>query len=98
MDLIDRAALLKDLGEPHTLDYNAIATVCKVKEHPTIEAVPLDKLCEWLASWDEQAIPCSACSSVFRAGRCPRVVLGFVCGSTKHWKMLIRKWMEEQHG
>ena len=64
MDLIDRASALEALGEKpfnwndtpeeqaaireYNSAYNAIACL------PAVEAVPLDKLCEWLAknaSW-----------------------------------------------
>ena len=48
MDLIDRAAAIETLGEPHPLDYNRISAVEKIRGLPSVEAVPLDKLCEWL--------------------------------------------------
>ena len=91
MDLIDRAALLKDLGEPHTLDYNAIATVCKVKEQPTIEAVPLEPLCEWLSGHAGRPMDCVG----HLCGKCEFDGVGV--GQEKCWENLIRKWMEEQH-
>jgi len=48
VDLIDRAAAIETLGEPHPLDYNRISAVEKIRGLPSVEAVPLDKLCEWL--------------------------------------------------
>jgi hypothetical protein len=48
MELIDRAAAIETLGEPHPLDYNRISAVEKIRGLPSVEAVPLDKLCEWL--------------------------------------------------
>lgn len=50
-DLISRKAVLESLGEPHSLDYNANAHVQKIKDLPSVPAVPLDKLIEWLSNW-----------------------------------------------
>ena len=104
MNLIDRAAVnnaIESAWDGCCGEYPAITIICEtqreIDELPTIEAVPLDALCEWFASWDELTIPCNVCEDVFQTGRCPRDTVGFVCGSNKHWKMLIKKWMEEQH-
>ena len=66
-----------------------------LRKQPTIEAVPLDALCEWMASWDIQVIPCNVCKHVFQLESCPHGP--FDCGDSEHLKMLIRKWMEGQH-
>ena len=52
-DLISRKAALESLGEPHPLDYNANAYVQKIKDLPSVLAVPLDQLLEWLTNWLE---------------------------------------------
>ena len=39
MRLIDVDALLKDLGDPHPMDYNANATIAIIKKQPMIVAV-----------------------------------------------------------
>ena len=96
MDLIDRAAAIETLGEPHPLDYNRISAVEKIRGLPSVEAVQLDKLCEWLAGWDIQVIPCYVCKSVFHLESCPHGP--FDCGDAEHLKMLIKKGMEGLDG
>ena len=52
---------------------------------PSTPAVPLDKLCEWLAE---------------HANYIQKEDFGVIIRSTLeacHWKCVLRKWMEEQH-
>ena len=47
---------------------------------PSVPAVPLDKLCEWLAGYAEPPLDAlTICDNPFEA-----------------WKMTLTKWMEEQ--
>jgi len=59
-DLIDRAAAIEVLGEPHPLDYNRISAVEKIRELPSVEAVPMRRG-KWImkdsGAWQE----CSVC-------------------------------------
>lgn len=94
MDLIDRAAAIETLGEPHPLDYNMISAVEKIRELPTIEAVPLDKLCEWLTA-NRVSIPCRLCE-YDDAGECTvQNDMSKPCpNTTRDWRRVITKWME----
>lgn len=63
---------------------------------PTVEAVPLDKLCEWLAEQDYE-IYCFMCQERFdTGGGCPNQVYEkkWLCGSKGHWKAFLKKVME----
>lgn len=80
MDLIDRAALLDDLGETHPMDYNAIAVRCTVVSQPAVEAVPLDKLCAKLAA-TQMSVRGEPMSLTLDADG---------------WRMIILDWMEEE--
>ena len=99
MDLISRKAAIDALGEEPLCWNNTIAEVQEwidwkyhvnaIKSIPTIPAVPLDKLCEWLAS-----IPMMNC-------RVCKETVGFcdgktnnICGSAEQWKAILIKWME----
>ena len=96
MDLIDRAAAIETLGEPHPLDYNRISAVEKIRGLPSVDAVPLDKLCEWLAEQDYE-IYCYLCHDAFDSdGGCPNQVYEkqWLCGSKGHWKAFLKKVME----
>lgn len=50
---------------------------------PTIEAVPLEPLCEWLAEYAAPPI------------RSPHALYGSLKGA---WMAYLRKWMQEQEG
>lgn len=91
MDLIDRASAIEALGEPHPLDYNRISAVEKVRGLPSVDAVPLDKLCEWLTS-----IPmmnCRVCKESI--GFCTsEEAADHCCGSKERWKAILTMLME----
>lgn len=60
-------------------------------EAPSVPAVPLDKLCEWLPEIFAN-IPCQYCPShknyhCTASGPCP--------SSAEDWREVITKWMEE---
>ena len=60
---------------------------------PTVEAVPLDALCEWLEKNDYE-IYCFMCQEAFDAGGgCPNQVSDsqWRCGGKEHWKAFLAK-------
>lgn len=65
-------------------------------EIPTVDAVPLDKLCEWLSE-SSINIPCTSCANFVneyctaigdKSRPCPN--------SADDWRRAITEWMEEQ--
>lgn len=94
MDLISRKAALELLGEPHPLDHNAIADVQKIIALPSVPAVPLDKLCEWLTA-NRVSIPCRLCE-YDDAGECTvQNDMSKPCpNTTRDWRRVITNWME----
>lgn len=93
MDLIDRAAAIETLGEPHPLDYNRISAVEKIRGLPSVEAVPLDKLCAWLET--NCILSCVACEYLFGGQWCKQhSEVPYRCHRKEHWKNVLTKWME----
>lgn len=101
-DLISRKAALDALGEcpdnwedsPEEVEavnswlyaMNAIGSV------PSIPAVPLDRLCEWLANSFSDP-PCCTLENV----RCKMECRGFTqMDYSECWRHVVTKWMEEQ--
>ena len=113
MDLIDRAALRKQwkmAAECRLCDNDVnecrlhgltIEQICiGIDNVPTVEAVPLDKLCEWLAEQDYE-IYCFMCQEQFdTGGGCPNQVSDsqWRCGGKEHWKAFLMKVMEGLNG
>ena len=102
MDLIDRAALirrLKDHADGTSFLYKSaiLTAVMFAEEQPTIEAVPLDKLCEWLAEHSVN-IPCETCRN-FSNGYCMAIGdMNQPCpNKAEDWQRAIKEWMEGQH-
>lgn len=95
MDLIDRAALLKDavwlrggnITESYANGYmDGLDAVEKaIRALPAVEAVPLDKLCEWLGKC---ANPCKIGIRCHYPDDCMPTV--------ECWRYVLTKWMEEQ--
>lgn len=89
-ELISRKAALELLGEPHPLDYNAIADVQKIIVLPSVPAVPLDKLCEWLAL--RFGYPCQTiddCNGWYVSDCVSHDGNKVAC-----WEQVLTKWME----
>lgn len=65
-----------------------------IKDQPTIEAVPLDKLCDWLAGMASgtQSI-CRECAGSNDAP-CPDE--NELCQDPQAWKRHIRAWMQKE--
>ena len=90
MDLIDRSKInFYHLTGPELRS--------AIEEAPTVPAVPLDKLCEWLSE-NCNNIPCTSCANFVNeyctaigdaSKPCPN--------SADDWRQAITKWMEEQH-
>lgn len=93
MDLIERAALEREIHEALADggDIDGAFILNTLDAQKTVEAVPLEPLCEWLSE---------------NAGR-PIACRGILCNGCEFddvsneyqrcWENLIRKWMEEQH-
>ena len=105
MELIDRAALrercpirIDNYDEVHgSREFVlGIETVFELIEAmPTIEAVPLEPLCEWLER--NATMDCDGCRATI--GSCEDDdVDEKVCNSRWRWKIMLTKWMEGQNG
>ena len=89
-DLISRKAALELLGEPHPLDHNAIADVQKIIALPSVPAVPLEPLCEWLAL--RFGYPCQIiddCNAWYVSECAESEAKKADC-----WRRVLTKWME----
>lgn len=93
-DLISRKTALELLGKPHPLDHNAIADVQKIIALPSVPAVPLDRLCEWMANSFSDP-PCCTLENV----RCKMECRGFTqMDYSECWRYVVTKWMEGLDG
>lgn len=90
MSLISREAAIKALTIPNV---DALRTIQIL---PSVPAVPLDKLCEWLSE-SSINIPCTSCANFVNeyctaigdnSRPCPN--------SADDWRRAITEWMEEQ--
>lgn len=96
-DLISREAILneaKRLSGPITGDgWDNWGVYGLIERQPSVPAVPLDKLCEWLAgnAWH---IDCSDCDG--EHCDCPQLY-DDSGSSPEFWKAKLSKWMEEQN-
>lgn len=96
-DLISRTAAMdccfKPQVRPNAEIFNALkmAISSEISALPSVPAVPLDKLCEWLARF---GCPCDIndgmCDMSHGVDRC----LGIFNSSSFCWKYLLTKWME----
>lgn len=94
MRLIDADALDLDREVELADDWNTAHEIANcVKYAPTVLAVPLDKLCEWLAgnAWH---LDCSDCDG--EHCDCPQLY-DDSGSSPEFWKAKLSKWMEEQN-
>lgn len=95
MELIDRKmAIDQAMGK---LDYTDVVfdtateseIVYMLRSLPSVPAVPLDRLCEFLEKCGADAY-CGTCKKIM--GEC--FTDGRGCGSEHFWKELLTKWME----
>lgn len=93
-DLISRETAIKALSRGEGCGH-----VCRnaIKRIPSVPAVTLDELCEWLSE-NSNNIPCTYCANFVNeyctamgdnSRPCP--------SSADDWRQAITKWMEEQH-
>lgn len=85
-DLISRKVAMDTFMERPYDYYHTSYIVGELNCIPSVPAVPLDKLCEWLNQYD---MPCEMCEE-------------YLGCSEEHcdkwdgaWKMVLNKWMEE---
>ena len=100
MDLIDREAAIEAIdhereillnqgrdGAEHVVVHHARRLI---EDMPTILAVPLDKLCEWLGNSFSDP-PCCVLENV----RCKMECRGFShMDYSECWRYILTKWME----
>ena len=97
--LISREALLNDLCEDReegtfcftdsqaeAADKIIVYVTKRINAQPSVPAVPLDKLCEWLGK--VAILRCCECTSNYCDGK--------ECSSSNNFDKEIKKWMEEQ--
>lgn len=98
MDLISRKSVAKKMlyrrdyvGRPSDPD-------CIIADEPSIPAVPLDKLCEWLEN--DCILSCVSCEHLFGGQWCKQhPELPYRCNRKEHWKEVLTKRMEGlEHG
>ena len=102
MDLISRKAALEaakipngeypNPSERHGIIIARVEARRRIREIPSFPAVPLDKLCEWLAKF--------GCPCALNGGICDQHGVFHCVGYGKSnvfcWRYLLTKWMEEQ--
>lgn len=98
MDLISLAKLV-DLAKSERKtcgkDYDFDGLLSDIENAPTVPAVPLDTLCEWLSE-NSINIPCEACPN-FSNEYCTAIGdASKPCPKTANdWRRAITEWMEE---
>lgn len=97
MDLISRKAAIDRLNAIPPGNWSKARYTRELWNVPSVPAVPLDKLCEWLSE-NSSIIPCSSCANFVNeyctamgdnSRPCPN--------SADDWRKAITKWMEEQN-
>ena len=83
IDEIDPISISMDGGEMRGMMRTIIAA------EPTVDAAPLDKLCEFLVKCGANSY-CGTCKQIM--GEC--FTNGNGCGSEYFWKELLTRWME----
>ena len=105
--LISREALLNDLCEDReegtfcftdsqaeAADKIIVYVTKRINAQPSVPAVPLDKLCEWLERY--AMMNCDGCREGFGSCEDEENQEVSVCNSRERWKAMLTKWMEEQ--
>lgn len=88
-DMVTSVSVYGESAEARYATNARLRFIEKLNDIPSVPAVPLDKLCVWLAS-----IPMMNC-------RVCKETVGFcdgktnnICGSAGQWKAILTKWME----
>ena len=100
MEIIEKQAAMdccfKPQVRPNEEIFNALkmAIRSEISALPSIDAVPLDKLCEWLAVHSVN-IPCETCRH-FSNDYCTAIGdMDKPCpNKAEDWQMAIKEWME----
>lgn len=105
-DLISREAAIEAVkipngeypnpSERHGIIIARVEARRRIMEIPSVPAVPLDKLCEWLET--DCILSCVSCEHLFGGQWCKQhPELPYRCHRKEHWKDALTKWMEEQN-
>lgn len=89
-------AIKKLLYEPDSVQYIwSSDALSAVKHAPSVPAVPLDKLCEWLVG-NRLEIPCKCCEHYLGDDKCSAINdMAKPCPNTKSdWRRALTEWME----
>lgn len=89
-DLISRKAAIDRLNTIPPGNWSKARYTRELWNVPSVEAVPLDKLCEFLEKCGADSY-CGTCKQIM--GGC--ITDGNGCGSEHFWKELLTKWKEE---
>lgn len=92
---LNEAAEAGTAFEDRELYYSTQSFRDVMKYRPTIEAVPLDKLCEWLERY--ATMDCDGCREAFGSCEDEENQEVSVCNSRERWKAMLTKWMEEHN-
>ena len=93
-DLISRKAAMDAFMKKPFDYYHTSYIVGELNCIPSVPAVPLDKLCEWLTA-NRVSIPCRLCE-YDDAGKCTvQNDMSKPCpNTTRDWRRVITNWME----
>ena len=99
MNLISREAAIEAVkipddgcsnpSERHGIIFARVEARRAIRNLPSVSAVPLDKLCEWLGALLDT--PC-----MIADGLCDRNCQGYKPTDAECWREVITKWKEEQ--
>lgn len=92
MDLIIRKAAIDRLNAIPPGNWSKARYTRELWNVPSVPAVPLDKLCEWLAR-NAFAFECEDCEEYCKALLDCEHEVG---SDQEYWKNKLTKWMEEQ--
>lgn len=93
-DLISRKAVAEKMAQRRDYVGRPSDPDCIIADEPSVPAVPLDKLCEWLTT-NRVSIPCRLCE-YDDAGKCTvQNDMSKPCpNTTRDWRRVITNWME----
>ena len=98
MDLISRKSVAEKMARRRDYVGRPSCPDCIIADEPSVPAVPLDKLCEWMSE-NSIIIPYESCPN-FSNDYCAAIRnTSIPCPKTADdWRRAITKWMEEQDG
>ena len=93
-DMVTSVSVYGESAEARYATNARIRFVEKLNSIPSVPAVPLDKLCEWLTA-NRVSIPCRLCE-YYDAGECTvQNDMSKPCpNTTRDWRRGITNWME----